>query len=464
MVQGGKCILSMAGVWAGEAVEHKVSDDNKETSASSQRPLPMAGEVRNEEALMAIDLEGSSEYLLDLIVDNLRQLGPAAQGAFLQTLLKGLTSVEVTEKESIVHWEKILAHRNELAEKLGRPSSLRTAAVDYFGELQLLRKPILLEYEELEKLRHNAATDPLTGLKNRRMFEEYLGREINRSSRYGTSFALLLLDLRRFKIANDTYGHATGDEILRSVARASVETIRGSDISCRIGGDEFAILLPQAEKSSAEALAERIAGKFETYAKPLAPNTPVGIDYGIAIFPEDGEDATHLFQSADKNLYESKQRAARLPEEPVVTARASASEVEGLVREVEAATDSGDRRSPAQSVSSPGVGLAGERIRPSDHAHDRRKYERIPLQGARGLGVVRLGEKSKIVRVLDLSFGGVCLLTDDYDLPDSFPARLPVPFLPDAELTLHRIYCRQLPDGKRRVGCSFTPKSQPAQA
>ena len=459
-------MVSMAGVWAGEGVEHKVLDDNMETAASSQGPLPRAGEVRNQEALMAIDFEGSSEYLLELIVDNLRQLGPDAPGAFLQRLLKGLTSVEVTEKESIVHWEKILARRNELTEKLGRPSSLRTAAVDYFGELQLLRRPILLEYEELEKLRHNAATDPLTGLQNRRMFEEYLGREINRSSRYGTSFALLLLDLRGFKSVNDTYGHATGDEILRSVARASVETIRGSDISCRIGGDEFAILLPQAEKSSAEALAERIAGKFETYAKPLAPNTPVGIDYGIAIFPEDAEDATHLFQSADKNLYESKQRAARLQDEPVVTARASGSEVEGLVREFEAATDSGDRRSPAQSVSSPGVGLAGERIRPSDHAHDRRQYERIPLQGARGLGVVRLAEKSKMVRVLDLSFGGVCLLTDDDDLPDSFPARLPVPFLADAELelTLHRIYWRQLPDGKKRVGCSFTPKSQPAQA
>jgi hypothetical protein len=247
------------------------------------------------------------------------------------------------------------------------------------------------------------------------------------------------------------------------VARATVETIRGSDIPCRIGGDEFAILLPEAEKSSAETLAERIAEKFETYAKPLVPNTPAGMDFGIAIFPQDGEDATHLFQSADKNLYESKQRAARLKEEAEVTARASASGVGGLVQEVEAATESGDRRSPAHSVSSPGGGLAGERIRPWDHAHDRRKYERIPLQGARGLGVVRLGEKSKFVRVLDLSLGGVCLLTDDYDLPDSFPARI-LPSLFDAELTLHRIYCRQLPDGKRRVSCSFTPKSQSAQA
>ena len=336
--------MSRAGVRAAGAVEHMASDDKKETLASSLGPLPMAGEVWNEEALVALNFEGGTECLLELIVDTLRQLSPAAQGAFLQSLLKGLASVEVTKQESIVHWGNILARRNELTGKLGRPCSLRTAAVDYFGELQLLRKPILLEYEELEKLRHNAATDPLTGLKNRRMFEEYLGREINRSSRYRSSFALLLLDLHQFKIVNDTYGHAAGDEILCAVARASLETIRGSDIACRIGGDEFAILLPQAGKSSAEALAERIAAKFETNAKPLIPNILVGLDYGIAIFPSDAEDASALYQFADKNLYECKQRTVHLHEASVVTARASASEVEGFVREVEAAKDNGDPR------------------------------------------------------------------------------------------------------------------------
>jgi diguanylate cyclase (GGDEF)-like protein len=451
--------MTVTGVGAGEAVENRMLDD-KQTSASSQGPLSMAEEARPPEALMALDLEGSSEYLLELIVDNLRQLGQPSYGAFLQRLLKGLTSVEVTEKESIVHWERILARRNELTEKLGRASSLRTAAVDYFGELQLLRKPILLEYEEVEKLRHNAATDPLTGLRNRRMFEEYLGREINRSSRYGTSFVLLLLDLRRFKIANDTYGHPTGDEILRSVARASVETIRGSDIACRIGGDEFAILLPQGERASAEALAERIVRKFELYAKALAPDTPVGIDYGIAIFPEDGEVATKLFQTADKNLYESKQRASRRLE-PVVSAQGSAPEGEGLVREVDGATNTGDQRSPAHSVSSPDVALAGEEIRPSEHALHRRQHERIPVEGARRLGLARFGEKSRVVKVLDLSFGGVGLLMDDGEVPDSFSARIQAPFLPEAELTLRRVYSRQLPDGKRRVGCSFTSISTP---
>ena len=388
-------------------------------------------------------------------MDKSRQLSQAVQGAFLQKLLKSLTSVEVTEKESIVHWEKILARRNELAEKLGRPVSLRTAAVDYFGELQLLRNPILLQYEELQKLRHSAATDPLTGLNNRRMFEEYLAREINRSRRYGTSFALLFLDLRNFKSVNDTCGHATGDEILRSVARASVETIRGSDIPCRIGGDEFAILLPQAERSSAEALAERIARKFEAYAKSLAPNTPVEIDYGIAIFPKDGEDATSLFQSADKDLYGNKQRATRRQDGSVLRPRVSGSEVEELVPGVGAATNTGGRHSPASSASSPGLGVAGEGIEPSDRAHSPRKHERIPLEGARGLGIVRLGARGKLVKVLDLSLGGVCLLIDDYDLPDSFPARLQAPFLADAELTLPSNHSSQTPSEAINPAGSF---------
>jgi diguanylate cyclase (GGDEF)-like protein len=181
--------------------------------------------------------------------------------------------------------------------------------VDYLAQMKLLRKPVLLEYEEVEKLRHDATTDPLTGLKNRRRFEECLAGEISRSKRYGTAFALLLLDLRRFKLANDTYGHSAGDEILRSVARACLESTRASDISCRIGGDEFAIVLPQAERRSAEAFAERLVRKFESYAKPLAPETPLGIDYGIAVFPEDADEAIRLFQRADKELYESKQKS-----------------------------------------------------------------------------------------------------------------------------------------------------------
>ena len=455
--------MSGRSVSAGEAVEDKAPNGSEDSPVNSPQPLPAGEEARNAEALLALDIEASSDYLLELIVQNLRQLGQAPHQAFLQRLLRGLTSIEVSEKESTVHWERILARRNELAEKLGRPVLLRTAAVDYFGELHLLRKPILLEYEELEKLRHSAATDALTGLKNRRTFEEHLGREINRAKRYGSPFAMLLLDLRRFKRANDRYGHAVGDEILRSVARASAETIRGSDISCRIGGDEFAILLPQADRASAEAFADRIARKFESYATPLAPETPVGIDYGIAIFPEDGEEASKLFQTADRNLYESKQKASQAIEQPAPAVSGSSAEAGKPLHQPAGPAHPAGERPADRSDWLPGIFAVQGSPLPEGY-QNRRRDERIAAEGARRLGLIRLQERTQFVTVLDLSRGGVGLLMEDREVPESFSAHLQVPFLPDSELTLYRVYSGPVRHGKKRVGCSFTPLSRQADA
>ncbi len=456
--------MSEIGVSAGEEVEYKELNDSGESPLISSRPSPTSEEARNAEALLALDMEAGSDYLLELTVHNLRQLGQAPHQAFLQRLLRGLTSIEVSEKESIVHWERILGRRNELAEKLGRQVFLRTAAVDYFGELHLLRKPILLEYEELEKLRHNAATDPLTGLKNRRTFEEHLGREINRAARYGTSFGLLLLDLRRFKRANDRYGHAVGDEILRSVARASAETIRGSDVSCRIGGDEFAILLPQADRPSVEASAERIARKFESHAGPLAPETPVGVDYGIAIFPEDGEEAAKLFQAADKNLYHGKRNAVRPVEQPAPAASGSPPEPGGAPHQPDGGPHTSGEGLAGRSDRLPDYTGAAENTQLPDGFQDRRRHERIPVEGARRLGLIRLPRRTKFVTVVDVSREGVGLLVDDFEVPETFSALIHVPFLPDSELTLHRAYSCPVLNGKKRVGCSFTPLSEQAAA
>ena len=177
---------------------------------------------------------------------------------------------------------------------------------------------------ELKTLRYNATTDHLTGLQNRRTLEEHLSREISRSLRHQEPFAFVLFDLRKFKLANDHYGHAVGDDILRAVARACLECTRASDISCRIGGDEFVILLPDAERFGAETIAERVAQKFETYAKPLAPNAPLGIDYGIAIFPEDGKEPKELFQTADRKLYENKKAVSQLNQSPIARKHAFA--------------------------------------------------------------------------------------------------------------------------------------------
>ena len=139
-----------------------------------------------------------------------------------------------------------------------------------------------------------------------------------RIARYGYPFSLLLFDLHKFKSVNDTYGHATGDEILRSAARASLETIRASDIPCRTGGNEFAIILPQTERPGSEVLAERIARKFAGYAHSLTPGAQVAIDYGIAVFPRKDMTCPARSFCADRKLYACKHQAhGRSADSPV---------------------------------------------------------------------------------------------------------------------------------------------------
>lgn len=410
--------------------------------------------------------EGGSEYFLDLIIDTLQNLEAPAQGAFLQKFLKSLANINVSESDSITHWQGILRRRAELGERLGRAVSLRTAAVDYFGESPLLRNHILLEYVELKRLRHSAATDPLTGLYNRRFFEEDLARELIRASRYSSPFALLLLDLRSFKRANDTYGHAVGDEILRSVARACVENVRGSDVPCRIGGDEFAILLPEAERPSAEGLAQRIVRKFEEYAKALAPKADLGLDYGVASSPIDGEEAAKLFDAADRSLYANKQIAYQQKEGPEAEPQRPSPKVAGP-QEVPIAPETQrpppfaeaprPEPVPTRPAGEPPQKLAAAPLRES------RRYDRMPIEENRGLAVVRVGSVSKMAKVLDLSFGGVSLLIDELtELPEIFQARLRVPLFPRAEFTLYRVHLRRIAGDKLRIGCSFAPIVKPA--
>jgi diguanylate cyclase (GGDEF)-like protein len=207
-----------------------------------------------------------------------------------------------------------------MAEHLGRQVSLRTAAADYIDATLLSQNANLVEYEALKRLRRNAATDPLTGLYNRRLVQEYMTKELARCRRYGSPLALFLVDLRNFKRVNDTYGHATGDEILRGVARAVRESIRGSDHGFWIGGDEFAVLLPQSESPSAHGLAQRVTEKFERHARSVGPEVESGLDYGVASFPKDGDSGERLYEVVDHSLYTQKgkvtRRMVKLPVEP----------------------------------------------------------------------------------------------------------------------------------------------------
>ena len=105
------------------------------------------------------------------------------------------------------------ARKRELSESIGKKVALQAALVDVLASTGQLRLPILMEYEELRKLQINATTDPLTGLYNRRFFDDYFEKEINRSMRYTHKLALVVFDLHRFKEVNDRFGHPQGDSL-----------------------------------------------------------------------------------------------------------------------------------------------------------------------------------------------------------------------------------------------------------
>ena len=173
-----------------------------------------------------------------------------------------IAHVDLTETQGLDLWEQALARKRELSESIGKKVALQAALVDVLASANLLRLPILMEYEELRKLQINAATDPLTGLYNRRFFDDYFEKELNRSIRYSHRLALVVFDLHRFKEVNDRYGHPQGDVLLQMAAATLRKSLRTSDYAFRIGGDEFALLLPQSDTEQAAALSRRLRAAY----------------------------------------------------------------------------------------------------------------------------------------------------------------------------------------------------------
>jgi diguanylate cyclase (GGDEF)-like protein len=157
-------------------------------------------------------------------------------------------------------------------------------------------------------VKRQAVTDELTGLANRRSFRESLDTELSRAERFGNGLALIVADLDDFKDVNDRFGHAAGDEVLRAFAEVLSGRIRGIDQAARLGGEEFAILLPETDAAGAEALAENLRVAVAELAVTVGEyEIHITSSFGVAAFPE-SHNADELMTAADLALYSAKRQ------------------------------------------------------------------------------------------------------------------------------------------------------------
>jgi diguanylate cyclase (GGDEF)-like protein len=411
---------------------------------------------------------------LELLAETLETLDLPARGQFLQRYFHVIAHLDLREPECVQIWDDMLARRRELTDRSDRQVSLNTALMDVLTRLGHLRVPVLIEYEDLKKLQLNAVTDPLTDLYNRRLFAETFEKELNRARRYVQPLGLVMLDLHRFKEVNDKHGHPRGDEVLRAAAATLKKALRTSDYAFRIGGDEFALILPQTDAPQALALARRVETVFAEMIQPLQLAVSVSMDHGVANFPQDAEQADQLIRIADERLYRLKhknhsrtgngssrteapsvqegpvvaaptpppvERAVSIPQPISIESRRVAEKIESAIEAAASAT--------AAEIS------ANLPTPPSRVFAVQRKAERVSMTGTNAYAV--LGDQgARRARVLDLGFGGVAIEMDSpEELPENLLAVLHVPILPPVRVNLKPVWKHQTPQGSVRVGCAF---------
>jgi diguanylate cyclase (GGDEF)-like protein len=172
-------------------------------------------------------------------------------------------------------------------------------SIDHIG----LATTAALHIGHLIQYDRTAARDPVSGLHNRRSFEEVLKRELTLSERTGNPFTVVFMDLDNLKTINDGYGHMKGDEVIRAVGDALQHVIRPYDYAGRYGGDEFALLLTGVSDPN-DGIAPRLEDAFIQVSKTL--NVPVSTSMGLARWPIDGRTGSQIVETADRRMYQQK--------------------------------------------------------------------------------------------------------------------------------------------------------------
>jgi hypothetical protein len=263
--------------------------------------------------------------------------------------------------------------------------------------------------------------------------------------------------------------------------------MRASDFAFRIGGDEFALLLPETDPEQATTLCRRVRGQYESDIREMKVDIGVTLDFGIAVYPQDGDLKSTLLGLADKRLYELKNagresgtapfsRRGRpleifppreeLREEPRKEKDAPREQApretpkQDAAREEPASPEAAPREAPPSTrkppvPTSPPIGSPSTQPPRPPQGVEHRKWERVSLAGTKSYALLAEATQRNAI-VVDLSYGGVALLLEKPDdLPAQFNAILHVPILPPVRVVLHKAYTQRVEGGRSRVGCSF---------
>lgn len=216
----------------------------------------------------------------------------------------------IIQEKSVLRGEFI--HRKKNGDEF--PVLLTKNIIDDRQNKQMAIVEVSRDISEMKKIQYEleqyATKDSLTGLLNRRTGLYLLEREMTRSVRYKESLSIIFADLNRMKYINDNFGHQEGDEVLRKVAKIFKENSRESDIICRLGGDEFILVLPNCDKTNAKHMVNRINDTLEVENKLSAYDYEISISFGVEEYdPDRYKDIDEFVGKADDEMYKNKKKS-----------------------------------------------------------------------------------------------------------------------------------------------------------
>jgi diguanylate cyclase (GGDEF)-like protein len=281
-----------------------ISDDNspptEETDADRRRGI-LGSKVLSLDLVSAIAGDRAMTEAENNSLDEQKKIrGPR----FFSDLLYTITHQYYLPEDAEDLWAAILQHKTELSNTVGRNVRIVVAVLDYMSNItDNIDSAMLVSEKHIEEIVGLSLRDGLTGLFNHTYFYQQVDQEVKRFVRYGTPVSLVLIDIDGFKEVNDTYGHREGDRVLAAMGRTLMYLARDSDICCRYGGEEFAVILPLIDIHEVGVIANRMRVEL---AEEMSNGRTVTVSIGAASCGEKTETFQSLVEKADVALYESK--------------------------------------------------------------------------------------------------------------------------------------------------------------